>query len=98
MRILALLLLLSPQLAIGCSVDADCAAGSQCVKPYGQPDGICKGGPSHGNQGYGNPANPAQAKSAADDRCSSDSECGPDSRCAKGRGQSTGVCVNRRDR
>jgi hypothetical protein len=91
MKTLALLLLLIAMPALGCNVDADCPAGAQCVKPGGQPPGICKGAAQGEKNRLAQPPNDASGAA-----CTLDADCGESARCSKRRGQEQGVCVNRR--
>lgn len=99
MKTLASVLLLLPLSAFCCSSDADCQAGAQCVKPYGQAQGMCKGGANPGLRSDPNPGYPQpNANAGSENACAADSDCGAAARCAKRRGQSTGVCVSRPSR
>jgi hypothetical protein len=87
-RLLAALLLLWPTAILACSVDADCKAGSTCLKAS-NASGICIEGIAPGNvtdQAATPDPNGTSGKS-----CTFDSDCGAGSRCIKD--YATGVCM-----
>jgi hypothetical protein len=90
-RLLVALLVLSPNLALGCANDSDCKAGSSCLKAPNSTAGTCLEGLLPQEQAEPDDA-PPDPNGTNGKGCSFDSDCGSGSRCVK---NSTfeGVCM-----
>jgi hypothetical protein len=88
-RLLVALLLLWPTAVLACSVDADCKAGSTCLKASSSASGICIEGIGASN--VTDQAAPPDPNGTNGRSCSFDSDCGAGSRCMKD--YATGVCM-----
>ena len=90
-RLLVALLVLSPNLALGCANDSDCKAGSSCLKAPNSTAGTCLEGllPQEQAEPDDAPADPNGTNGKA---CSFDSDCGSGRRCVKN-SAFEGVCM-----
>jgi hypothetical protein len=90
-RLLVALLVLSPNLALGCANDSDCKAGSSCLKAPNSTASTCLEGLLPQEQAEPDDA-PPDPNGTNGKGCSFDSDCGSGSRCVK---NSTfeGVCM-----
>ena len=96
MKLLALLFLTLPSLALACQFDTDCQPGSTCAKQSGQLNGVCYGGIQPGNQYDQKPVRDAlDPNHKVGNTCQFDVDCGPGNSCAKPASQVYGVCVRR---
>lgn len=96
LKLLSVVTILIPSIAIACSFDTDCNPGSQCIKQSGSIYGVCYGGISPGNRNDRQPVYaPTDLNGTYGNTCSFNTDCGPGSACLK-KGGIDGVCVTNR--
>jgi hypothetical protein len=83
---------LVPEQSAACSFDADCQAGSHCIRPSGAIYGVCAGEFSRETI-VPQPFYPPPDLEMIGNRCTLDIDCGLNNRCLKTAATNDGVCV-----
>ncbi len=95
LRVLLIAILLPgliPEQAVACSFDADCQAGSHCIRPSGAIYGVCAGEFSR-ETNVPQPFYPPPDLEMIGNRCTLDIDCGLTNRCLKSAKTDDGVCI-----
>ena len=96
-KVVLVVAIFAPFIALACSFDTDCSPGSKCVKASGQIYGVCAGGISPGNANDRQPVySPLDPNRTTGNTCSFDIDCGPGSKCVKSQSSIYGVCLRSR--
>ncbi|MFA5983121.1 MAG: hypothetical protein WC782_03815 [Methylococcaceae bacterium] len=83
--VIVVILFMLSNTVLACQVDADCSAGSRCIKTGGQLNGFCEGGRQPGNQNDKNPyRSPGDYSGKKGNACTLNIDCGIGGRCVKG--------------
>jgi hypothetical protein len=81
-----------PEQSAACTFDADCQAGSHCIRPSGAIYGVCAGEFSR-ETNVPQPFYPPPDLEMIGNRCTLDIDCGLNNRCLKSAGTNDGVCI-----